>query len=207
MSGQRAAFSSWSISHFCDSHKHTTDITEWLLYCNIFFGWFQKNIVWIQNTRVWTIPSNQVMSTPDETKPWFMNWVGTSPIVIIWYFFKVPSQLNRRLGFINPGLTLNINVFLLWRKHRTKPWTFFLLVKQQKWTCQAAKRSKVSWTKWVWLNKCYPGGHWIINNLYIIYIIVLSLLCYYVTKIALYTPMIRHTCHSLCGLKISVRVP
>ena len=119
------------------------------------FCWFQKNIVWIQNTRVWTIPSNQVMSTPDETKPWFMNWVGTSPIVIIWYFFKVPSQLNRRLGFINPGLTLNINVFLLWRKHRTKPWTFVLLVKQQKWTCQAAKRTKVSWTKWVWLNKCY----------------------------------------------------
>ena len=32
--------------------------------------------------------------------------VGTPPIVIIWYFFIVPSQLNS-LGVINPGLTLH----------------------------------------------------------------------------------------------------
>ena len=31
---------------------------------------------------------------------------GTPPIVIVWYFFMVPSQLNSRLGFINPGLAL-----------------------------------------------------------------------------------------------------
>ena len=28
-----------------------------------------------------------LMSTPDDTKPWFIN------LVIIWYFFMVPSQL------------------------------------------------------------------------------------------------------------------
>jgi hypothetical protein len=47
-----------------------------------------------------------IISTPDFAKPWFINYGGTLPIVIIWYFFVVPSQFNNRLGFMNPGLTL-----------------------------------------------------------------------------------------------------
>ena len=48
------------------------------------------------------------MPTPDFAKPCFFNWGAIPPIVIIWYFSMVPSQLNSRLGFINPGLTLDV---------------------------------------------------------------------------------------------------
>jgi hypothetical protein len=37
-------------------------------------------------------------------------WLGGySSIVIIWYFFRIPSQLNSRLGFINPGKACSIS--------------------------------------------------------------------------------------------------
>ena len=51
------------------------------------------------------------MSTPDY-KPWFMKIRGIPPIVISSNTYMVPSQLNNRLGFINPGLTLYI--YSLW---------------------------------------------------------------------------------------------
>jgi len=35
-----------------------------------------------------------LMSTPAETKPWFINYGGTPPIVIIQYLNGTPPQLN-----------------------------------------------------------------------------------------------------------------
>ena len=49
------------------------------------------------------------MSTLDENEPWFLYiFGGIPPIVMIWYSLpiRVASQLNSRLGFMNPGLTL-----------------------------------------------------------------------------------------------------
>ena len=47
------------------------------------------------------------MSTPDECQPWLIN-CGASPKSrdSYGYWNMVPPQLNSRLGFINPGLTL-----------------------------------------------------------------------------------------------------
>ena len=64
--------------------------------------------VWIHKSWFWEMGmhchmktnKNRLLSTRDFAKPWFIKQGGTPPIVIIWYFFMVPSQLNNRLGFI-----------------------------------------------------------------------------------------------------------
>ena len=43
----------------------------------------------------------------------YENYGGTPPIVISSSTSMVPSQLNSRLGFINPGLTLIQGTLLL----------------------------------------------------------------------------------------------
>ena len=48
------------------------------------------------------------MSTPDVAKPWFINEGVTPNSHNLIRLYRIP-QLNNRLGFINPGLTLIIS--------------------------------------------------------------------------------------------------
>ena len=50
------------------------------------------------------------MSTPDETRPWFINSGGTPQIVIIWYLNGIP-QLNN-LGVYYSRVDINDHEWL-----------------------------------------------------------------------------------------------